>query len=37
MPYKSDKQRKYLKANKPAVAKKFDRHSKKPKKKSKKK
>jgi len=29
MPYKSEKQRKYLKANKPEVAKKFDKHSKK--------
>ena len=36
MPYKSDKQRKFLKANKPKVAKKFDKHTKKPKKKGKK-
>lgn len=35
MPYKSDKQRRYLKAVKPDVAKKFDKHeSKKPKKKA---
>jgi hypothetical protein len=27
MPYKSEKQRRYLKANKPAVAAKFDAHS----------
>jgi hypothetical protein len=29
MPFKSDKQRKYLYKNKPAVAKKFAKHSKK--------
>lgn len=37
MPYKSEKQRRYLKAVKPDVAKKFDAHGKKkPKKKGKK-
>lgn len=37
MPYKSEKQRRYLKANKPDVAKKFDAHSKKKKAKKKRK
>ena len=33
MPFKSDKQRKFLEAKKPDVAKKFEQHEKKPKKK----